>query len=561
MSESNQSGNGESIDIESKQRSNLSPRESAILGAIKEARGEVGIIEAERLKFWPAGEYRSDDPDLVALSGEYPEVPAAPEFDLAGKPAYQVREEFDAALTEALPAGINIEHLGGMVTGFYGEPEAVTDGGSDEYEAGWSIPEVAGCERGTFEFLIHRKSTIGAYLLRIPEGEESNPEAAETYYDFGSDSDFRGADLGMVVSDLEHAFDGRRTSGGFGDVPVGRLLLDAETLMPVRIIINRIGFVRDAWLREDSFGNLLGDWQTMVKGEALKRAGEGTTLSARFYVKGVGRIDGRLELSEVYCPERIEDAIGGWHEGGVSGVIYTQDGKVYDLSLYEEEPGEFSNGTVSRIIENLDAPEGSVIDWDYEPLGAGRGNLMGWQPLPSEEALSEETHARASPEESLERYGSDDDGEDENGEESLMTDGGSELVWFSECCGIEYRFGGEEPPEEVECVGVECGEELSFDRVPDDRDAEVITDGGERVLGEGEMHVPEDDAVVLSDGGRDEIPVVSGCGISFSGPGDELRRCPECDTINNIMVNDSRCYKCGHQWGTPVDGEAELMRS
>jgi len=114
------SGDGNSIDIEGISRAGLSEREEAILTAIEEAVEEVGIIEEERLKFWPAGSYSADNPDLVALSANYPEVPPAPEFDISGKPAYQVREEFDAALMDALPEDMSIEHLGGMVTGFYG---------------------------------------------------------------------------------------------------------------------------------------------------------------------------------------------------------------------------------------------------------------------------------------------------------------------------------------------------------------------------------------------------------------------------------------------------------
>lgn len=55
--------------------------------------------------------------------------------------------------------------------------------------------------------------------------------------------------------------------------------------------------------------------------------------------------------------------------------------------------------------------------------------------------------------------------------------------------------------------------------------------------------------IMMTDGGRD-IPVVSGVGFTFSGPGDELRRCPDCDTPNNMFVNDTRCYKCGYRWGS-----------
>lgn len=27
-----------------------------------------------------------------------------------------------------------------------------------------------------------------------------------------------------------------------------------------------------------------------------------------------------------------------------------------------------------------------------------------------------------------------------------------------------------------------------------------------------------------------------------------LQDCPECGTANNRMVNEDRCWKCGHEW-------------
>jgi hypothetical protein len=128
------------------------------------------------------------------------------------------------------------------------------------------------------------------------------------------------------------------------------------------------------------------------------------------------------------------------------------------------------------------------------------------------------------PEDAVEFLGFVIEAEFENDGE-LMADGGPELVWVAEHCGIKYLFGSEEEPE-VECIGVDCGEELSFEQVPDDRNVEIITDGGW------------------------DIPEVGGAGHSFAGPGDDLRRCPECCTINNIFVNDIRCYSCGFRWGS-----------
>lgn len=54
---------------------------------------------------------------------------------------------------------------------------------------------------------------------------------------------------------------------------------------------------------------------------------------------------------------------------------------------------------------------------------------------------------------------------------------------------------------------------------------------------------------LVTDGGR-PIPEVCGAGFTFSGPGDELRRCPECGTANNMFVNPSECYECGREWGS-----------
>jgi len=59
----------------------------------------------------------------------------------------------------------------------------------------------------------------------------------------------------------------------------------------------------------------------------------------------------------------------------------------------------------------------------------------------------------------------------------------------------------------------------------------------------------ENHGELMTDGGG-RISEVGGVGFAFAGPGDELRQCPECGTINNMFVNDTRCYSCGFRWGS-----------
>lgn len=69
----------------------------------------------------------------------------------------------------------------------------------------------------------------------------------------------------------------------------------------------------------------------------------------------------------------------------------------------------------------------------------------------------------------------------------------------------------------------------------------------------GAIGTREEEPETVTDGGRERIPVM-GAMTAFAGPGDACRRCPECDTVQEVAtVNTHHCKHCGLIWGT--DGE------